>query len=367
MNDPLSSRKAVPVMLAATFLVLLAGSLAVRLFSRDQGTTSSPKAAAANVPDPRAIELKNLGIPYWAGPEAEKWPLRFRTDLDALAPLGTGPANAAIWFKDFTKVPAGARLAEFEAAKKRFIVHPTLGNTLPADDPLVREAEPWCEQATMRFYPEFFKIQGLSTGIPNLILPITLAKSYVARGMTAADDAAALADFRRAIRLGRLLRQEDFTIVADLVGLACIRIGTEAIYDRARAIGDTRLALVAAVIASEAGPQKLLTRVRLTEINLFGRINAVGSDQIELSAGDTEIETVIQTARTGPDRRFRGEAVINLGVARFWGTPPQQELARRALDELASDKDLLFAELARYCRDNRTPTAELLEAAQVMK
>ncbi|MEW6366166.1 MAG: hypothetical protein AB1714_16185 [Acidobacteriota bacterium] len=252
-------------------------------------------------------------------------------------------------------------------AIKRYVDHPILGNILPADDPLLREAEPWCDQATMRFYPEFFPIEGLSTPIPNLIVPITLAKSWLARCMTAADDAAALSDFRRAIRLGRLLRQEDVTIVADLAGFCRIRVGTEAIYDRARAMGDTRLALVAAAVASEVAPQKLLTHERLAEVTLLGDIEAIGSNQLQLSANDAEINTAIEAAKTSLDRRLRGEAIVNLGIVRFWGTPPQQELARRALDELATSPDPIIAEAARYNRDNQPPTAELLDAAQVFK
>ena len=31
------------------------------------------------------------------------------------------------------------------------------------DDPLLREAEPWCDQATMRFYPQFLPLEGYRT------------------------------------------------------------------------------------------------------------------------------------------------------------------------------------------------------------
>jgi len=364
MRDTLSSRRFLLVLGAATVLFLLAGSLAVRLLSR---TVTGPDAPAASVPEPRPIEIKDLEIPYWAGREAGDWPLRFRTDLDALAPMGTGPANAAAWFKDFTKVPKGARFDEFLAACERRIEHPTLGKILPPDDPLLAEAEPWCDQATMRFYPDFYPIEGLSTPVPNLVALSTFAKSWVARGMSLADNAAALADFRRAVRLGRLLRQEDVTIVADLVGLGCIRAGTEAIYDRARAMGDTELALVAAVVMSEVAPQRLLTSARLTEIELFSRVQTAGSGSLQLSASDGEIQAVIEAATSSPERRFRGEAIANLGATRFWGTPPQQELARRVLDELARDKDPIVAATARCSRDVEPPATAVLDIATVTK
>ena len=159
--------------------------------------------------------------------------MRFRTDLDLLAPLGTGTANAAAWFKDFAK-PDGSRRADAEAAMARRVQGPgELGEVLPGTDPLLLEAEPWCDQATMRFYPDFFPIKGYATQIPNLMLQLTFAKSWVARGMAASDPAKAMEDFRRAIRLGRLLRQEDATVIQDLVGLACIRDAALGVYELA--------------------------------------------------------------------------------------------------------------------------------------
>jgi hypothetical protein len=81
----------------------------------------------------------------------------------------------------------------------------------------------------MRFYPDCFPLEGTDTQLPNLLVPLTFAKPWVARGLALEDPARAKEDFRRAIRLGRLLRQEDATIIADLVGLACIRHGAQAL------------------------------------------------------------------------------------------------------------------------------------------
>ncbi len=69
---------------------------------------------AATVPAPKALSLATLAAPCWGCPEATKWPIAFRTDLDLLAPLGNGPANAGLFFKDFAK-PNGSRFAEADA------------------------------------------------------------------------------------------------------------------------------------------------------------------------------------------------------------------------------------------------------------
>ena len=73
----------------------------------------------------------------------------------------------------------------------------------------------------MRYYPDYLELDGYQTVVPNLLFQLNLAKSWVARGMAAEDLDAALEDYRRAMRLGRLLRQEDVTVIADLVGQAC--------------------------------------------------------------------------------------------------------------------------------------------------
>lgn len=369
MSVQSSPRRALSVLAAATVILLLGGSLAIRLLSGDHWPFPATHliAPSAFVSDPSAVDIRSLKMPQWSSPEAWQRPLRFQTDLDALAPLGTGSANAAVWFKDFSK-PVGPRLPEFEEAQKRSLDHPTLGHVLPANDPLLLEAQPWCGQATMRFYPDFLALKGQMTPIPNLILPILLAKSWVARGMDATDDASAFADFRRAIRLGRLLRQEDVTVIQDLVGLACIRIGIEAIYNRARFAGDANIALVAAVAFSEAAPQKLLTQALLTDVvEVFAHIRGNPSGQVQLAVLDSTLKELIERAMTSKDRRFRFEAINALGVVRFWGRASQQELALRTLDDLAANTDPITAAFARNSRDVQLPTADLLKIAEGFK
>ena len=269
MNSMKQRSKMWPVVVAAAVIVVLAGSLGARLIARDS-SNSSPRAPRATVPEPVAFEVAELGVPCWSCRDAENWPIRFQTDLDLLAPLGTGDANSAEWFALFAKVggPRGAEASE--ASADRIEGQPEwLGKVFPPDHPLLLEAEPWVDQATMSFYPEIFALNGYATKITNLLFALNLARSWVARGFAAEDTDAAMADFRRTIRLGRLLRQEDVVVISDLVGLECIRYGVRGVYERALANGDSELALLASVVLGEVAPQKLGTKKHLTSTDLL--------------------------------------------------------------------------------------------------
>jgi hypothetical protein len=348
-------RPAILVLSAGGVLVGLTALLVVRV-----ATGARPEAPRAVVPPPRAVDVATLSVPCWSCEEARTtWPIRFRTDLDLLAPLGNGSANAAVWFKDFAK-PDGRRLAEATAALKRRIEGPPgFGEVLPPDDLLLKEAEPWCDQASMRFYPTIIELKGYDTLIPNLLLPINFARSWVARGETEKDPEKAMADFRRAIRLGRLLRQEDVIVIADLAGLACIRLGAEGIYRRAAKLGDLRLMLVAAVVTGEAAPQRLLTSARLTRIDIAPYLRTDAAGKTVLDFPDTKLDDVLETAKASPDQRFRGEALIALNVVRFLGTPGQKEKALAILNRTAAEEPGNLARLAVRSRDT-APTGELL-------
>ena len=302
-------------------------------------------------------------MPCWSCPESKTWPVRFRTDLDLLAPLGTGTANAAIWFKDFAK-PNGSRWAEAKAAMERLVKGPDgVGDVLPPDDPLLLEAEPWCDQATMRFYPDIYPMKGWETQIPNLMFQLTFARSWLARGMTASDPAKAMDDFRRVIRMGRLLRQEDVTIINDLVGLACIRIGTQGIYDLAIKREDARTALVAAVVVGEAAPQRLVGTQRLTKTDISPYMKKDSSGFPALELPEARLDDIVTVATGGPDRRFRAEAILELGLVRALGTPAQQGKAISVLDQLASGSDQILVEAAVWSRDTKLTREYLRDAA----
>ena len=348
-NRDLAAR--IGVVLAATVIVLLAGLLGARaLAGPEPAATVAPAAPAASVPGPRPCDLSQLEIPCWGCPNAGDWPLQFRTDLDMLAPLGTGPGNAATWLAAFTK-PDGPRLAEANAALARRIERDPFGRIFRPDDPLLAEAAPWCDQATMRFYPDILPLRGARTPIPNVLLALTLARSWLARGTDAASLDDALADFRRVIRLGRLLRQEDTVLINDLGGLACIRIGAEAIYDRARKEGKTDLALLAAVVAAEAPPQKLLTAARVTAIELRPYVRKGSDGRRTLDLPEPRLAAIRDTATKSPDRRFRMEAAISLQVVALLAPEPMRARARDLLVELSRSDDPIVAANARWSLD----------------
>jgi len=295
-------------------------------------------APAARVPLPIHVEVPK--VPCWACPESGKWPIRFQSDLDALAPLGDGPANAALWLKDFAK-PQGARFAEAEAATKRRFEGPDgIGLVLPPDDPLLKEAEPWADQATMRFYPDVWAAEGAATPIPNLLLAISFARSWIARAASHPDAPAAIEDCRRAIRWGRLLRKDDATVIQDLVGLASIRIGADELYTLAARRGDQALMLAAAIVEGEAAPQRLRTAEFMTRI--------LNNDRKYEKVTSPNVDHAIEAAKTSPDRRFRNEAIVMLGFTRFTGTSVLRDRAEKALGELKESPDVLVAGNARW-------------------
>ena len=134
---------------------------------------------------------------------------------------------------------------------------------MAGDDELLLEAEPWVDQATdallsgdlpdgRRQDPDHQSSWRYSSwpgrGPPGEWMPrIRILGSRIVGG---------------AIRLGRLLRQDDVVVINDLVGLACIHIGTRGIYRIAQREGDTELALLASVVLGEVAPQRMMTATR---------------------------------------------------------------------------------------------------------
>lgn len=353
------------VLVALGLLAILAALLGVRLLAgaRLPGVAAQgPAAPAATVPSPKAAVLSALEFPCWGCPEAQEWPVAFRTNLDLLAPLGNGPANAGLFFKDFAK-PGGSRYAEAAAMMDRRVEGlPSLGKVLPPDDPLLLEAEPWCDQATMRFYPDFFPLEGYDTQLPNLLVPLTFARSWVARGLAQEDPARAMDDFRRAIRLGRLFRQEDATIIADLVGLACVRHGAQGVYDFARRTGDAPLALVAATVLGEHAPQRLRTAERVTKVELRPYVREAAGGELTLDLPASHLDAIVELAKGEPGVRFRGEGIITLAMVRTLGTEAQKERALATLNELAKSKDSRVSALASWNLSHRPSKENIAQA-----
>lgn len=357
------------VLLAAVLVVALGVVLVVGLEGLSAGGEAAVSAPAASVPAPRAVAPADLEPPCWSCPMARSWPVAFRTDLDVLAPLGTGPANAALWFKDFFKAaegPGGPRLDEAIAADERRIQGPDdWGLVLPAADPLLIEAAPWADQATMRFYPDIFAIEGFRTQVPSLLIMLTFARSWAAWGATADDPARGLEECRRAIRLGRLLRQEDAVIINDLVGLASIHLGARGVYRIAVRTGDLELALAASAVLSEVAPQRLFTAQRVTTLDLGSpllRPSAAGAagagPAVELP--DSKIDEIAELATNAPERRFRGEGLLHAHAVTVLGSGAQRRRMLGLLESAATGEDPILSALARWCLDN-PPTPEMLE------
>ena len=349
---------------ALALVIALAATLGVRLLrAEDRGAPGHPAlnllrhteaAPAARVPAPASLPAGLLEVPYWGSPAGmDGWPVAFRTDPDLLAPLGDGPANAALWLKDFTR-PDGPRFAEAEAAMKRRVDGARdLGKVLPPDDPLLREAEPWADQATMRFYPDILPIRGLETPIPNLLVSLNVAKSWVSRALADPDAPGALDDCRRAIRWGRLLRQEGTTVIQDLVGLACIRSGAQGLYEIASRRGEAPTALVAAIVLGEHAPQRLRTQQLVAKLSVL--------DEGGFRITDRKVEELAEAIRTLPDLRFRGEAITQTAIVRSIGTRDQRERAEEALRGAAATKDPVQAALVRWAQGSNFSKSDLLK------
>ncbi|HVN77335.1 MAG TPA: hypothetical protein VMT19_13535, partial [Thermoanaerobaculaceae bacterium] len=242
-----------------------------------------------------------------------------------------------------------------EAAMARRVEHgpvlpiaPEGWEILPPDDPLLLEAAPWCDQATMRFYPALFPMAGALTQLPNNLLTLTLARSWIARGHDAANFDDAMADFRRVVRLGRLLRQDDAVVIDDLLGLTYIRWGAEQIYDRARREGKTDLALLAAVVASEGAPQRHLTAARVTALEVTPYVRQTGPGSFVLQVPPDRYNQMAEIATSSPDRRFRDEAIYSLRFVAAAAEGPARAAGRELLEKLASDPDPLVAANARW-------------------
>ena len=112
MNRPRSL-----VLAAFAVVVVLAAVLAVRWRngSPSPAPAARPPLARLTTPAPSAhvplpIHVDVPKVPCWSCPDSEKWPIRFQTDLDLLAPLGDGPANAAQWLKDFARPVRGSAM-----------------------------------------------------------------------------------------------------------------------------------------------------------------------------------------------------------------------------------------------------------------
>jgi len=72
------------------------------------------------------------------------------------------------------------------------------------------------------------------------------------------------------------------------------------------------------------------------------------------------LDHIVAVAMSGPDRRFRAEAILELNFVRHLGSPVQREKALTVLNQLAASGDGTLVDLAVWARDTK-PSAEVLE------
>jgi hypothetical protein len=254
--------------------------------------------------------------------------LAFHADLDALAPLGDGQDNAATWFRDFSQ-NGGTRLPEWTRAREhatRMTVPGFTLTALPPVDPLLREAEPWIDQATCRFYSEELSVEEQPNRSPNLDMIRMVGFSWVARGSLNQN----IDDLSRAMRLGRLLRQDDVTLEQDQAAVELVHMAALAMNGMAVSNGDLRRSSQAAPVLTECSAIKLQTADRL----------------ILLSSG--QITTLISFAEKSADRRFRLDAMRRLDFMFAGSNADSQHQVNDALVRLEKDPDGMVAATARW-------------------
>jgi hypothetical protein len=311
-------------------------------------STAPDHAPPATVPAPRRVGLAGMPAPFpWTRSSTQPKPLRFQVDLDLLAPLGDGRANAAIWFRDFARAD-GSRSAWGDDKRVIRKVAGVDESVFPPDHPVLLEAEPWVDQATMRFYPDIWPVAGPETNIPNLLFAITLAKSWAARAETASDSALAREDYRRAVRLGRLILQDDVTLISNLVGLACVRIGARGLYEQARREGDAETMLAASLALHDADAIRQIAAERTTTISVPAEYRWHWSRPFQptVRATDEQFEAALTMAKADPSRALRLEGQFALMGYVAAGTRAQGRQARATLEELSRDPDPLVASSA---------------------
>ena len=307
-------------------------------------------APAAGVPQPKPLALADIPAPpRWAQIAAtEQFPkLRFTLDLDYFAPLGDGPANAAVWFRDFAKSD-GSRAADLRDADLKTVrLFGAEQKVYPPDHPLLREAEPWVDQATCRFYPGIWKPAGIETPVPNLLFAVNLARSWAARGEQERDPGRAREDFRRAIRLGRLLMQDDMTLIQHLVGWACVSYGLSGLNEAARRDGDAVMVAATTLALGDYNAMRDIASRWVTEVRIEDAFREMWWGW-NVSFEDAQLDRVIERATSDSLRCLRAEALLALVVIEHEGTRGQKAKAAAALAGLTRDPDAQLAGFAKY-------------------
>jgi hypothetical protein len=359
MRSNRTTLRAAAVLGGAAVVVVLAGSLVSRAAGRIvsdarlEAVAMRPlpvpvEPAAGRVPAPKPLRLEDVPTPRcWSCPRNRWAETGFDLDLDHLAPLGDGPSNVARWLASFATDGAGSAPGRtYETTEVEF--DGVSQTVLAFGDPLLDEIEPWLAQGVCRFYPDVWELDGLDTPIPNLQLVIRLARTFALRGRLADDPEAAREDFRRAIRLGRLLLQEDVTLIQNLVGIACVRMGVEALLEQARGEGD--LVVVAAAFSVLADHDAMRSRAAArvsTATRLWSDVVPGRLGGFRLRDDSAAVDAVVEMARESKERALRFESLFSLRAIAHLGSGEQAAAARAALGEVAAGDDPLLARHAR--------------------
>jgi hypothetical protein len=306
---------------------------------------------AAVLPAPKPLTLADVPAPaQWSrsafGSQLPK--LDFTLDLDHFAPLGDGPANTAIWLRDFARSD-GSRAAEVDHSD--LVPVSFLGReqrVYPPDHPLLLEAEPWVDQASCLFYPDIWAAEGAGMPVANLAFAVNLARSWTARGATQKDPLRAREDYRRAIRLGRLLMQEDFVEVQQLVGWACVSFGLRGLNDLARREGDGPMLAATTLALGDYEAMRGIAAQWATELRLDTAMRQSWWGGWSLSDDGAILDRALAHARDNPLHCLRAEAVHTLVALQHVGTDAQREKAAATVAELARGEDARIAALARW-------------------
>ena len=215
------------------------------------------------------------------------------------------------------------------------------------DAPLLLEAEEWVNQRVMRFYPDIWVPSGpaaVDTEITNLLMALKLSWAWVARGDANDNLEEAMEDYRRAIRLGRLFSQEDFALITDRIGQACIRIGLESMLRRLQAEGDRARLDQVALALSQTINDRLTSDLLFQGIDVLSYIHA-GRFSLSMDLPDWKLDSLATIALDNPPRNLRTEIAMMLCTVRWLGYPRQRRRAAEILEELARDRVRFPAEI----------------------
>ena len=141
-------------------------------------------------------------------------------------------------------------------------------------------------------------------------------------------------------------------MIQDLIGIACLRLGLDALHDQAQRQGDAVGTTLYAVALADTAGNRHATAERLTVLRIQDAVRKTWRG-LELSLDDHRVSDVLSMATGDPSRRFRIESLGVPWMVRNGGAADQRTKATKALDLLGADADPLVAAAA-SARANRS-------------